>query len=250
MKETLSTFTDFVKSLMQPALTMVAIILLFVMSANGSFPAGDVFKVVVLIILFWFGHTGIKNFTFTGNGKSSGSTETTGTPPKAYSGTSTAAVGDVAATPVPWGFEDNRPSTADQEVVAQQQVGLAVFDRAKFDARVIEVANSNVTWSDRSPLSLYNAAVTAEWGISPANTQVSFDLNEAIIDYAEKAFMQLFDLDAAKWTPQSYMTYLNTPRKDCNEPCKPPVTEGKKTLIFRLTNYYMRRAELESALES
>jgi len=67
---------DFIKGLMQPALTVVAVILLFAMSVSGQFPADDVFKVVIGIIIFWFGYTGVKNFTFTGNSKYSANPNT------------------------------------------------------------------------------------------------------------------------------------------------------------------------------
>lgn len=80
---------DFIKGLMQPALTVVAVILFASMSLGGQFAADDVFKVLVGIFLFWFGYTGIKNFTFTGKaGKDVGN----GQPPKVTSGQSSSTV--------------------------------------------------------------------------------------------------------------------------------------------------------------
>ena len=237
---------SFAKAMMQPALTLVAVILLFTMSISGAFPSADVFKVVVGIILFWFGYTGIKNFTF--NGKSGGNTESTGTPPKASSGTSATAADGAAATDS-WqgqGGWDAQNSAAVPEPVPV--VEITKFDRKDFDKKVKAMAKSVISWANMSPMSLYNAAVNVYWGLFPVGDKVSLDMVQALIDYAEAAFMQIFDLDYSEWTPQTYMTWLNTPADKCDGVCKPPITEGRKVILIRLGNYYATRAELESKL--
>jgi hypothetical protein len=244
---------DFIKNLMQPILTVVAILLFWGMAIAGKFPAEDVEKVVVGIILFWFGYTAIKNFTYTG--KSGGDTESTGTPPKASSGASTAAADGAAVGAnynVPadtWngqGGWDSQKATAIPE--PEPQVEVTKFDRVDFDKKVVEMAKNTLSWSDMSPASLYNAAVTVYWAMFPVGDKVSLEMIQALIDYAEPAFMQIFELDSAKWTPQSYMTWLNTPADKCGGVCKPPITEGKKVMLVRLGNYYATRLELESKL--
>lgn len=237
---------DFIKGLMQPALTLVAICLFWAMSVAGKFPPEDVYKVVVGIILFWFGYTFVKNFNFTGT--SNGGTGTTGTPPKANSGASTAAAGDVAATDT-WddqGGWDSQKATA--SMPTEEPVEVTKFDRASFDQKVKDMAKSTISWSDMSPMSLYNAAVNVYWGLFPVGDKVSLDMIQALIDYAESAFMEIFELDYSEWTPQTYMTWLNTPADKCDGVCKPPITEGKKVILVRLGNYYATRAELESKL--
>lgn len=129
-----------------------------------------------------------------------------------------------------------------------QVIEVTEFDRAVFDQKVIEMSKNTLSWSDMSPASLYNAAVTVYWGMFPVGDNVSLDMIQALIDYAEPAFMQIFELDSTKWTPQTYMTWLNTPADKCGGVCKPPITENKKVMLVRLGNYYATRAELESKL--
>ncbi len=267
---------DFIKGLMQPALTMVAVVLLFVMSANGAFPAGDVFKVVVGIIIFWFGYTGIKNFTFTGNGKANGSTETTGTPPKANSGVSTAVADDVAADT--WGgqgvgWNEQRVMNPVKAVVTDKSP--SIFNRANFDRLVFDDAARNPVWNDGTACGLAQAAETAFMTIpTTVNLRTRWDAVVAMIDYTEAWFKELFFGDRnfncvdASGSPITCIEYVRLHLKDGNagcpgcgkdiQSCKPGSVEALAAyagdnfhdVYHRLVNWYEWKAKLEAFLEN
>jgi hypothetical protein len=64
MKEILDNVADFIKKLMQPMLTFVAVAVFFMYAGRQWFTSDQVFWVVGGIILFWFGYTAIKNFNY------------------------------------------------------------------------------------------------------------------------------------------------------------------------------------------
>lgn len=59
---------EFIKGLMQPLITIIAVVILFVLVTNNYDP-DKMFALAGGILLFWFGYTGLKNFTFTGSTK-------------------------------------------------------------------------------------------------------------------------------------------------------------------------------------
>lgn len=59
---------EFIKGLMQPLITIIAVIILFVLVTNNYDP-DKMFALAGGVLLFWFGYTGLKNFTFTGSAK-------------------------------------------------------------------------------------------------------------------------------------------------------------------------------------
>jgi len=230
---------DFIKGLMQPALTLVAIVLLFMMSVSGAFPSGDVFKVVVGIILFWFGYTGIKNFTFTGNGKSNGTT------PKANGGTSTATVtGDDSAT------------LPEPVTISPQQV--TVFDPADFKARVNTLCDSVISWQKKNPSSLFSAAYDVYWGMNFDNIQAHKDALDALIGYAKESFREIWGLPA-NVDPITYATEHMNDNLGCmtcgNKTigCTYPdlefkarqLGEGYYISLIRLQDFILKRSQLD-----
>lgn len=239
---------SFIKGLMQPIITIFALYVGASLIAEGKVTADQAWLIPVGVIAYWFADkSGIWDTLF-GKAKSSGES------PKASSGTQAGSViATLSETPANVGSGQNWASYAEQKAAndaskTATQTEVAKFDRADFDQKVTTLAKNTLSWSDLSPASLYNAAVTVYWGMFPLTVNVNLDMINTLIEYAESAFMQIFELDSAKWTPQTYMTWLNTPADKCGGVCKPPITEGKKTLLVRLGDYYATRAELESKL--
>ncbi len=110
MKDIIQNLIDGLKGLMQLILTFVAVVIFFKLAAAGYDP-DSIFKVVVGIIIFWFGYTAVKNFTFTGSGKN-------GTPPKVDNGQSASTDEDDLSV-----VEEDEPVSAYES-----------FDEAAFDA--------------------------------------------------------------------------------------------------------------------
>ncbi len=141
MKEFIATIVDGIKSLMQPLITFVAIAIFFTMSMAGQFPAGDVYKVVVGVLLFWFGYTAIKSFNFNGNGKSNGN----GTSPKADSPVSQGATitcpscGKQVSADLKWCDNNNcnaflRPETPEAETESYSPFNATDFAKVVNEA--------------------------------------------------------------------------------------------------------------------
>jgi len=58
-------FIDFLKGLMQPIITFVAVAILFRL-VSGGYDPDKLFALAGGVLLFWFGYTAIKNFNFNG----------------------------------------------------------------------------------------------------------------------------------------------------------------------------------------
>jgi hypothetical protein len=68
IKEGIAALLDLIKGLMQPLITVVAVILLLALAQSG-YDQDKIFALSGVVLLFWFGYTAIKNFNF--NGKDS-----------------------------------------------------------------------------------------------------------------------------------------------------------------------------------
>jgi len=173
---------DFVKGLMQPALTIVAIIVFFGLWATGYNP-DDIFKVVVGIILFWFGYTAVKNFNFTGSAPS-GKDES----PKADGGQSTAkddlsAVDEEHKNVYIYDTWDHLPPVA--------------FDQAKFmDAVLTDVQGQ---YGETTDYTIYAEAdaklrgVAASWKFN--NDEAHNAAFECLRELVAKAFKFIWGVD-------------------------------------------------------
>lgn len=197
MKEIFENVASFIKSLMQPLLTLVSVFV-FLSLAQSGFDPQKIFLVVVGVIGFWFGYTAIKNFNFT-NGSSAGSKVE---PPKANGGQSTVAtpffepLDDMSAVEEP-GFDswDDKP--------------IKPFDADKF---MSEVKRDTVgQYGEENPATLFYEAlaktegVAAPWRIN--NLQALKDCREFILGLAEDAFTWKWGVDFA-----TAEAHLNDPR--------------------------------------
>lgn len=197
MKEKLDAIISFIKGLMQPALTavMVAVFLILVLSGYNQ---SDVFKLVVGVIVFWFGYTAF-NFKVNGNGSSAGSKVE---PPKANGGQSTVAtpffepLDDMSAVEEP-GFDswDDKP--------------IKPFDADKF---MSEVKRDTVgQYGEENPATLFYEALAKTEGVAAPwtfnNLQALRDCREFILGLAEDAFTWKWGVDFA-----TAEAHLNDPR--------------------------------------
>ncbi len=229
---------DFIKGLMQPIITVMAMFIFFLYAMNGKFDADLVGKVVIGIILFWFGYTAIKNFTFTGNGKGNG------TLPKANGGT---------VEPTDTGVPEYNP---DEAVEIPEQI-VTKFDKVNFEARVIALCNSVIAWANKSASSLFNAAMNIFWSLKFDNIQAHRDAIDEMISYAEDSFCEIWGIPGSVGNPIAYATeHLNDDFgcTTCKRPagCTYPdlafkarqMGEGYYTIYVRLVNLYEQRTKL------
>jgi hypothetical protein len=59
---------NFIKGLMQPMITVIAVIILFSL-ASANYDQDKMFALAGGVLLFWFGYTAVKNFNFNGSSK-------------------------------------------------------------------------------------------------------------------------------------------------------------------------------------
>ena len=113
---------DAIKGLMQPALTGVAVFLFLWGTLNQIWPVEDTFKVIIGIIIFWFGYTGLKSFTYTGNVKPTIVEMKPETP--------------VNPTPVAVNTTPVEPEEPDEPEIPQVEFDTVAFEKAVDDAVV------------------------------------------------------------------------------------------------------------------
>jgi len=176
IKEIAAGVIDFIKGLMQPAITFVAIVVFLTLAKSGYDP-DKIFAVVGVVILFWFGYTAIKNFNF--NGKNG--TE----PPKANGGQAVNSTADAV---------NNTAVSADTVKLAGK--GLGTFDRKKFIDEVYADVVGKYGKKNKNNCTVFYEAqdkisgVAAPWKFS--NKQALREAWACVKDLAENAFFEIW----------------------------------------------------------
>ena len=279
MQEFFDSIISFIKGLMQPLITIFALYVGASLISSGKVTADQAWLIPVGVIAYWFADkSGIWDALF-GKAKSGGSVESTGTPPKATSGISTAVADDVAAKTAQiiidtWNGQGGYDAQKVAADAAKQPEGpeVSTFNRAAFDASVEKAALSNPSWSDKSPESLALAAeVVYSSGYGDFNKPTRLDITKAMIGYSERWFKSLFfgdanficvDADNKEVSPIEYVRlHLNDANVGCPtcgkdvQACRPKTVVGlvdyagiNYRLCYNFLAYYYRiKAESEIA---
>lgn len=223
-------FIDGVKGMMQPLITVAAVFVFLNYALSGRFEVQHVLYIVGAILFFWFGYTFVKNFNF--NGKNGG-IETTGTPPKASSGTSA-------------DYADDVPADEQFEVPPME---VTKFDEPSFLKRVHELCQQWIGWQDETPSQFFNAAITIYNSPNTVfdNVRAHRDAVVTMIKLAEASFRELYELQPGESVPE-YLKKLAEAPTTCGVCNKKSSSEGRKTILIRVQHLYGIRAELESQL--
>lgn len=197
---------DFIKGLMQPALTAVAIVIFAILSLNGTFPGGDVFQVVVGIIIFWFGYTGLKNFNFNKDDSKKASSQ-------AVTSATTGEAGDLSAL----------NEVRDYGMPAKPAKEAISFDK---DAFLTEAkATLNQDYGDSPPAyALYaranQLAMDVKWRQN--NTLAEYNKDMTMLDLAKARFNEIMNetLGGFPLGEKEPLTYVQDHIEEIKPKCK------------------------------
>lgn len=227
MKEILDNIADFIKKLMQPMLTFVAVLVFFMYSGKQWFTSEQVFWVVGGIILFWFGYTAIKNFNYNGTDES-----------KKADALALGNTGKVAGwgDPCPNCDTDNATdysgytpevATAEDDGDKVSDIINGIFDESKADGL-------------KSPTTAYVASHIVSW-LGAHEDELTDDEKEELINYginyatdAYKTTTGLTKLPTAKESAQFNTWWLNN-----KVACKAP--KGEARAVFMILRDLMTR---------
>ena len=192
-KEIVDLIISFLKGLMQPLITFVAVIILFALAKNG-YDQDKIFAVVGMVILFWFGYTAIKNFNFNGKSKDDSPKVSGGQAVK----TTATAVKDTAVSAV----EEKRYSIRFGDTWFQIKPGSReTFLEGEFMADVTEGANLRLQGrsGETTIAAMYYTArdkisgLAAPWKF--ANVSALRGAVACVFDLVEKAFTEIWGVD-------------------------------------------------------
>jgi hypothetical protein len=208
MKEILDNVADFIKKLMQPMLTFVAVAVFFMYAGKQWFTSDQVFWVVGGIILFWFGYTAIKNFTYS---DPKANPPITGTPGKV------AGWGDCGTDSSAANWLKPDVTYDDGDVVAETINDIMA--QAKKDGLEADTA--------------YVASHIVSWLASHEDELTDAEKKELIgygIDYAEDAYLSVTGL---KKVPQTYAEVADYNKwwRNNKAACKAPAGQAKAVLM-------------------
>jgi len=225
MKDIFTNVTEFIKSLMQPAITLVMAWVFLSYALRGIFSVDQVWQVVVGVLIFWFGYTAIKNFNFTGagNGKEQS--------PKANGG----GISTVTTTP----YKPPEGYTADGLKIEPKEEAKPVpevpFDADNLMSMVDSIINNPDSPNSNEPDNAFTRARTAKrilarGGLGIRGKQAVDDAYDYLFELTEKEFEEIWGC--------SYETAISKLGKKAGCPkCPGSVAECKPKTIDQMADY-------------